>query len=131
MRHGLTSQQLQGMDAYWRAANYLSVGQIYLQDTPSNGFRDEGTTTTPFDMAVLNSPDRFQLALDAVERVPQLSNEVGRAQERYRTMIQRHKRYISEHGEVLPHVRDWHGQAEAAMAIQSGRPCSLAPDKGY
>ncbi|QAY86145.1 phosphoketolase family protein [Pseudomonas arsenicoxydans] len=111
MRHGLTTHQLQGMDAHWRAANYLSVGQIYLQDNPSNDFRDEGTTTTPFDRVVLNNPDRFQLALDAIERIPRLRNDVGPAQERDWTMVQRHKRYISEHGEDLPHVRDgqWTG----------------------
>jgi xylulose-5-phosphate/fructose-6-phosphate phosphoketolase len=71
------------------------------------GFRDEGTTTTPFDMVVLNNLDRYQLALDAIERIPRLRNEVGRAQERYWTMIERHTAYISEHGEDLPHVRDW------------------------
>lgn len=71
------------------------------------GFCDEGTTTTPFDMVVLNNLDRYQLALDAIERIPRLRNEVGRARERYWTMIEWHKRYISEHGEDLPHVRDW------------------------
>lgn len=71
------------------------------------GFRDEGTTTTPFDMVVLNNLDRYRLALDAIERIARLRNEVPRARERYWTMIQRHKRCISEHGEDLPHVRDW------------------------
>ncbi|MFW9078449.1 phosphoketolase [Pseudomonas sp. P2757] len=71
------------------------------------GFRDEGTTTTPFDMVVLNNLDRYQLALDAIERIPRLRNEVDHARERYWTMIERHKRYISEHGEDLPDVRDW------------------------
>jgi xylulose-5-phosphate/fructose-6-phosphate phosphoketolase len=58
-------------------------------------------------MVVLNNLDRYQLALDAIERIPRLRNEVGRAQERYWTMIERHTAYISEHGEDLPHVRDW------------------------
>ncbi|KAA0987308.1 phosphoketolase family protein [Pseudomonas sp. ANT_J12] len=71
------------------------------------GFRDEGTTTTPFDMVVLNNLDRYQLALDAIERIPRLASEVDRARERYWTMIECHKRYISEQGEDLPHVRDW------------------------
>ncbi|QAY86112.1 phosphoketolase family protein [Pseudomonas arsenicoxydans] len=71
------------------------------------GFCDEGTTTTPFDMVVLNNLDRYQLALDAIERIPRLRNDVDRARERYWTMMEWHKRYISEHGEDLPHVRDW------------------------
>jgi len=85
----------------------LTYQRINHDNFHVRGFRDEGTTTTPFDMVVLNNLDRYQLALDAIERIPRLRNEVGPARERYWTMIERHKRYISEHGEDLPHVRDW------------------------
>jgi xylulose-5-phosphate/fructose-6-phosphate phosphoketolase len=71
------------------------------------GFRDEGTTTTPFDMVVLNNLDRYQLALDAIRRIPRLSDQVEKATERYWTSMERHKLYISEHGDDLPEVRDW------------------------
>ena len=71
------------------------------------GFRDEGTTTTPFDMVVLNNLDRYQLALDAIKRVPRLSSQVEDAVARYWTAMERHKLYISEHGEDMPEVRDW------------------------
>jgi xylulose-5-phosphate/fructose-6-phosphate phosphoketolase len=71
------------------------------------GYRDEGTTTTPFDMVVLNNLDRFQLALDAIRRIPRLSNQVEKATARYWTDMERHKLYISEHGDDLPEVRDW------------------------
>ena len=71
------------------------------------GYREEGTTTTPFDMVVLNNLDRYQLALDAIRRIPRLSGQVEAATNRYWDSIQRHKRYISEQGEDLPEVRDW------------------------
>ena len=71
------------------------------------GFRDEGTTTTPFDMVVLNNLDRFQLALDAIRRIPRLSDQVEKATARYWTDMERHKLYISEHGDDMPEVRDW------------------------
>jgi xylulose-5-phosphate/fructose-6-phosphate phosphoketolase len=71
------------------------------------GFKEEGTTTTPFDMVVLNNLDRYQLALDAVRRIPRLATEVERATSRYWTRIERHKLYIAEHGDDLPEVRDW------------------------
>jgi xylulose-5-phosphate/fructose-6-phosphate phosphoketolase len=75
------------------------------------GFRDEGTTTTPFDMVVLNNLDRFQLALDAIRRVPRLSSQVENATARYWTSMERHKLYISEHGDDMPEVRDWRWSA--------------------
>ncbi len=71
------------------------------------GFKEEGTTTTPFDMVVLNNLDRYQLALDAVRRIPRLANAVEDATARYWTRIERHKRYIAEYGEDLPEVLAW------------------------
>ena len=75
------------------------------------GFRDEGTTTTPFDMVVLNNLDRYQLALDAIRRIPRFGNQVKMATERYWTSMERHKLYISENGDDLPEVRDWRWRA--------------------
>ncbi len=72
-----------------------------------HGYREEGTTTTPFDMVVLNNLDRHALALDAIRRIPRLSGDVEKAVDRYWTNIQRHRLYISEHGEDLPEVRNW------------------------
>ena len=71
------------------------------------GYRDEGTTTTPFDMVVLNNLDRYQLALDAISRIPRFSNEVKKATDRYWSTMERHKLYVSEHGEDMPEVADW------------------------
>jgi xylulose-5-phosphate/fructose-6-phosphate phosphoketolase len=71
------------------------------------GYKEEGTTTTPFDMVVLNNLDRYQLALDAIKRIPRLAGQVETATDRYWASMERHKLYISEHGEDMPEVRDW------------------------
>jgi xylulose-5-phosphate/fructose-6-phosphate phosphoketolase len=71
------------------------------------GYKEEGTTTTPFDMCVLNNIDRFQLALDAIRRVPRLAAQVLDAQQWYSEAIQRHRLYVAENGEDLPEVRNW------------------------
>jgi xylulose-5-phosphate/fructose-6-phosphate phosphoketolase len=71
------------------------------------GYKEEGTTTTAFDMVVLNNIDRYQLALDAIRRVPRLAHLVEQATRRYDESIAQHKAYISEHGEDLPEIRNW------------------------
>ncbi|HUH89766.1 MAG TPA: phosphoketolase family protein, partial [Lysobacter sp.] len=71
------------------------------------GYKEEGTTTTPFDMAVLNNLDRYQLALDAVRRIPRLADQVPTAVDRYHRTMERHRRYVGEHGEDMPEVRNW------------------------
>jgi xylulose-5-phosphate/fructose-6-phosphate phosphoketolase len=71
------------------------------------GYKEEGTTTTPFDMCVLNNIDRFQLTLDAITRVPRLAWQVEAARQWYSEQIQRHKLYVAEHGEDVPEIRDW------------------------
>jgi xylulose-5-phosphate/fructose-6-phosphate phosphoketolase len=71
------------------------------------GYKEEGTTTTPFDMCVLNNIDRFQLALDAIKRVPRMAAEADAAEQWYSENIQRHKLYVAENGDDLPEIRDW------------------------
>jgi xylulose-5-phosphate/fructose-6-phosphate phosphoketolase len=71
------------------------------------GYKEEGTTTTPFDMCVLNNIDRFQLTLDAIKRVPRLKDQVAAAEQWYSEQIQRHKLYVSENGDDLPDVKNW------------------------
>ena len=75
------------------------------------GYKEEGTTTTAFDMVVLNNLDRYQLALDAIRRIPRLADQVEQATARYWTTMERHKLYISEHGDDMPEVRDWRWEA--------------------
>jgi xylulose-5-phosphate/fructose-6-phosphate phosphoketolase len=71
------------------------------------GYKEEGTTTTPFDMVVLNNLDRYQLALDAIERIPRFADHVETARARYWATMERHKLYVTEHGDDMPEVRDW------------------------
>ncbi|WP_035641136.1 phosphoketolase family protein, partial [Bradyrhizobium sp. ORS 375] len=71
------------------------------------GFIEEGTTTTPFDMVVLNELDRFHLAIEAIERVPGLSVSAAHVKQKFRDALIEHARYIRTHGEDMPEIRDW------------------------
>jgi xylulose-5-phosphate/fructose-6-phosphate phosphoketolase len=89
----------------------LTYGRTNHDNIHVRGYREEGTTTTPFDMVVLNNLDRYQLALDAIRRVPRLQAHADFATARYWTTMERHKLYVSEHGQDLPEVRDWRWKA--------------------
>jgi xylulose-5-phosphate/fructose-6-phosphate phosphoketolase len=71
------------------------------------GYKEEGTTTTPFDMAVLNDIDRFHLVMDVADRVPKLAGQAAALNKLMRERRAEHKRYITEHGNDLPEIRDW------------------------
>lgn len=71
------------------------------------GFIEEGATTTPFDMAVLNNLDRFRLALDVIERVPRLHDQLRDARSRYWSILEKHKLYLIEHGQDMPEILNW------------------------
>jgi xylulose-5-phosphate/fructose-6-phosphate phosphoketolase len=71
------------------------------------GYKEEGTTTTPFDMTVLNDLDRFHLASDVVDRVPRLQRVGAYFKQFLRNKLIEHKQYIREHGDDLPEIRDW------------------------
>jgi xylulose-5-phosphate/fructose-6-phosphate phosphoketolase len=71
------------------------------------GYKEEGTTTTPFDMTVLNDLDRFHLAGDVVDRVPRLQKVGGHFKQLLRNRLVEHRQYIRERGDDLPAIRDW------------------------
>jgi xylulose-5-phosphate/fructose-6-phosphate phosphoketolase len=72
-----------------------------------HGYKEEGTTTTPFDMTVLNGLDRFDLAGDVVDRVLRLQPINAHFKQYVRNKLVEHKQYIREHGDDLPEIRDW------------------------
>ncbi|MER7076844.1 xylulose-5-phosphate/fructose-6-phosphate phosphoketolase [Saccharopolyspora kobensis] len=71
------------------------------------GYKEEGTTTTPFDMCVLNQIDRFNLAIDVIDRVPRLGPSAAYAREALQAKLIEHRHHVSTHGEDMPEVRDW------------------------
>jgi len=71
------------------------------------GYKEEGTTTTPFDMAVRNDLDRCHLVMDVIDRVPGLSSRYAHVKQAMRDLLVEHVQYICEHGDDLPLVRDW------------------------
>jgi xylulose-5-phosphate/fructose-6-phosphate phosphoketolase len=89
------------------------------------GYKEEGTTTTPFDMCVLNDLDRFHLVQDVIDRVPQLGARAAYAKQAIRDALIEHKEYIYEHGEDAPEISGWKwGQHERA----AGRASSTESD---
>ncbi len=77
------------------------------QNLHVRGYIEEGTTTTPFDMTVINRLDRFNLAIDVIDRVPRLRSASGAVREHLKNKLIEHRIYVRSHGEDLPEIRDW------------------------
>ena len=71
------------------------------------GYKEEGTTTTPFDMVVLNDLDRFHLVVDVIERVPKLGLTAANSKQAMLDKRLKHKEYVAKYGDDLPEIRDW------------------------
>jgi xylulose-5-phosphate/fructose-6-phosphate phosphoketolase len=71
------------------------------------GYKEEGTTTTPFDMVMLNDIDRFHLVIDVIDRVPGLATRAAPVRQRMVDERLRHRAYTREVGDDAPEVRDW------------------------
>jgi xylulose-5-phosphate/fructose-6-phosphate phosphoketolase len=71
------------------------------------GYKEEGTTTTPFDMVVKNDLDRFHLVSDTLDRLPQLGARVAYLKQAMQEKLIEHNHYIRRHGEDMPEVRNW------------------------
>jgi xylulose-5-phosphate/fructose-6-phosphate phosphoketolase len=80
------------------------------------GYKEEGTITTPFDMAVLNDLDRFHLAGDAIERLPHLGGRAAYVKQMLAERLTEHRMYIRRYGEDMPAIRDWRWRVNARPA---------------
>ncbi len=87
-----------------------------------HGFLEQGTTTSPFDMTVLNKLDRFTLALDAIRNVPRMASRVAAVEQLHSEKIQEHKLYVSQCGEDMPEIRDWKWSATTKPLAPSQEP---------
>ena len=84
------------------------------------GYKEEGTTTTPFDMCVLNEMDRFHLVADVIDRVPKLGVRAAYAKQAIRDKLAEHREYITRYGEDMPEIAGWRwGETSTAEAVRS------------
>jgi xylulose-5-phosphate/fructose-6-phosphate phosphoketolase len=84
------------------------------QNLHVRGYKEEGTTSTPFDMCVLNEIDRFHLALDVIDRVPKLAARAAYAKQALREKLIEHKQYIARYGDDMPEIATWNWNPDRA-----------------
>ncbi len=116
--HGLSDREFDGLFTAGRPVIFAYHGYPYLihrltynRTNHANfhvrGYREEGTTTTPFDMVVLNGLDRFHLAIDVIERVAGLGARAAHVKQRFRDKLIEHHAYVRDHGEDMPEIHNW------------------------
>jgi xylulose-5-phosphate/fructose-6-phosphate phosphoketolase len=92
---------------YPRLIHELTYRRTNHANLHVRGFKEEGTTTTPFDMLVRNDLDRFHLVMDVADRVPALGSTAAYLKQRMRDKRIEHREYVVAHGEDMPEIRDW------------------------
>jgi len=92
------------------------------------GYKEEGTTTTPFDMTVLNQVDRYDLAMDVIDRVQRLQGTSGPARDHLKNKIIEHRMYVRSHGEDLPEIRDWQLSPGEGPRVGTSAPERSTPE---
>ena len=75
-------------------------------------YKEKGTTTPPFGMAVLNDLDRFQLATDVIDRVPKLGYRAAHLRQAMRDKLIEHREYVGRHGQDMPEILEWRWRIE-------------------
>ena len=135
--HGLADREFDGLftkdkpvifafHGYPSLIHQLTYSRTNHQNFHVHGFNEEGTTTTPFDMVVINELDRFHLALDVVDLLPQLGPRAAYFRQAIRDRLIEHKEYIEEHGEDMPYITAWRwGDTDRAQ-----RPPGRPPERG-
>jgi xylulose-5-phosphate/fructose-6-phosphate phosphoketolase len=123
--HGISDEQFTRIFSSDRPVIFAFHGYPHLihrliyrrpnhQNFHVHGYREEGTTTTPFDMVVLNALDRFHLAKAAVNRLPALQKQAAAFSRALDEYLQEHHSYIRSRGEDMPAIRDWRWEGAAA-----------------
>src|SRR5271165_274584 len=98
----------------------LTYRRIGHHNIHVRGYKEEGTTTTPFDMCVLNDLDRFHLVCDVIDRVPKLGARAAYAKQAIRDKLIEHKQFIARYGDDMPEIADWRwGQEVAPAGVRS------------
>jgi xylulose-5-phosphate/fructose-6-phosphate phosphoketolase len=116
--HGLSDQEFDALFTSSRPVIFAYHGYPYLihrltyrrtnhDNIHVRGYKEEGTTTTPFDMVMLNDLDRFHLVIDVIDRVPGLAERAAHIRQHMVDERLRHRAYTREHGEDPPQLRDW------------------------
>ncbi|HEX6472158.1 MAG TPA: phosphoketolase family protein [Streptosporangiaceae bacterium] len=116
--HGLTDREFDAIFTTDRPVIFAFHGYPYLihrltyrrhghSNLHVRGYKEEGTTTTPFDMVMLNDLDRYHLVMDVIDRVPELGGRVAHVRQAMMDARLRHRAYTREHGEDPAEVRDW------------------------
>ncbi len=94
------------------------------------GYKEEGTTTTPFDMVVLNDVDRFHLIGDVIDRLPKLGSQAAYVKQAIRDKLIDHKSYIRKYGDDMPEIRNWKWGQKVTMGTLKGGTADTAGDNG-
>ena len=116
--HGLSDRDFDSMFGADKHIIFAYHGYPWLIHRPTyrraghdnlhvRGYKEEGTTTTPFDMTVMNDLDRYHLAGDVVDRVPRLQRVGAHFKQFLRNKLVEHKQYVHEHGDDMPEVKNW------------------------
>jgi xylulose-5-phosphate/fructose-6-phosphate phosphoketolase len=115
--HGLTDKDYDALFTTERPIIFAFHGYpwlihrlTYRRKNPSlhvRGYKEEGTTTTPFDMCVMNDMDRFHLAIDVIDRLPKLATNGAHVRQMLRDKLVAHKLYIRQHGDDMPEIKEW------------------------
>lgn len=116
--HGLSDKEFDRIFTYDKPVIFAYHGYPYMihrltynranhGNMHVRGFREKGTTTTPFDMVVLNELDRFHLATEAIQRIPALASKGLAARHAFHAKLTEHHRYVREHGRDMPEIENW------------------------
>jgi xylulose-5-phosphate/fructose-6-phosphate phosphoketolase len=116
--HGMTDKEFDAMFTVDKPILFAFHGYPWLihrltyrrnghKNLHVRGYKEEGTTTTPFDMTVLNNLDRYSLAEAVIDLVPSIGGQAGHLRQRLRDKLIEHREYVCRHGEDMPEIRDW------------------------